>query len=102
MEGMACLVPQIVPDWSALGDWPRGGVCYVPCTSTSMNPGGINTIGGVVDRVLMIEALEKMYQDKDYRDSVAKAGFDLVSRAELQWTGVASKFDSLFRSLITL
>ena len=31
MEGMSCGVPQIVPDWSGLGEWARGAVEYVSC-----------------------------------------------------------------------
>lgn len=38
LEGMACGVPQVVPDWSALGDWPRDGAIKVPCSQHTVIP----------------------------------------------------------------
>jgi D-inositol-3-phosphate glycosyltransferase len=32
MEGMACGLPQIVPDWSALGEWAAPAAYLVPCS----------------------------------------------------------------------
>lgn len=99
-ESMACGIANIVPEWSALAEWPRGGVSYIPCTSIQVNPGGINTVGGIADKRLYVEELEHMYQDVDYRNSVAKAGFDLVNQPKFSWNAVANQFDQLFMKVL--
>src|SRR6185369_4451228 len=96
MESMACRVPNIVPEWSGLSEWARGGVAYVPCTSTHVHTGGLNTVGGIVDKDMFIAELEHMYQDATYRDTVAKAGYDLVRQDKYQWRTVAQQFDTVF------
>jgi glycosyltransferase involved in cell wall biosynthesis len=100
MEGMACRVPQIVPDWSALGEWPRGAVHYVECTSKGSHTGGINTIGGIADKIQFIEALERMYVNTDYRASIAEAGYKLVRQPQFTWSSVAARFDAVFKEVV--
>lgn len=97
MEGMACEIPQIVPEWSALAEWARGGVYYVPCTERMVHTGGINTIGGVVDRRMFIDALDRFYYDVHTRLQYAKAGFRLVRHPKYQWSTIAQAFDVVFR-----
>lgn len=63
LEGMACGVRQIVPDWAALGEWARGGAELIPCTSTAIGPPYLNIIGGVADETLFVEALDRVYKD---------------------------------------
>lgn len=63
MEGMACGTRQIVPAWSALGEWPDDPSCVkVPCTNLSVNLEGV--VGGIADKEQFIEALEAAYQRK--------------------------------------
>src|SRR4030042_4693883 len=50
MEGMACGVPQIVPDWSALGEWAREAALLVPCSTHAVTPNGVNVVGGAPDK----------------------------------------------------
>lgn len=99
MEGMACGVPQIVPRWSALGEWCEGAVHYVPCTATEMHIGGINTVGGVADKQLFMEALEKVYTDKAYRNELSAKGLELVRKPEYRWSSVASLFTRMFKEV---
>lgn len=100
MESMACAVPNIVPEWSGLGEWARGGVTYVPCTGESVHTGGLNTVGGIADKALFVEALNKMYYDQEYRDEIGKAGYELVSQKKFQWDSVATQFDRAFQSVL--
>lgn len=95
-ESMACRVPNIVPEWSALAEWARGGVAYVPCTSIQVNTGGLNTVGGVADKHAYMQELDKMYYDATYRNTVAKAGYDLVLQPRFSWNSVANTFDTVF------
>lgn len=105
-EGMACKTPQIVPDWSALGEWCRKedgspAVAYVPITSMQANTGGINTIGGIADRDMFIAELDKMYADPDYRASIGSAGYALVRQTKFTWSSVASQFDAVFKRVLS-
>lgn len=92
MEGMACGVPQIVPKWSALGEWTEDAVVQVPCAEIAVTPtmqrGGtrkINIIGGVMHRAGAITALDQLYRDAVLRKSLGRRGMELVSRPEYQW-----------------
>lgn len=100
MEGMACKVPQINPDWSALGEWTRGGALLVPCTTDGIHPGGINTIGGIVDRELLIDALEYLYKDTEARLELGISGFNLVKNPDFTWQSVAARFNTLFTGVL--
>ncbi len=99
MEGMACRVPQIMPRWSALGEWADGGAEFVECTATAAATGGLNTIGGIADKKQFVDALNKMYYDDMYRAKIAQAGYELVSQKKYTWPAVANQFDTVFRNL---
>ncbi len=92
MEGMACGVPQIVPDWAALGEWTGDGVWKIPCTSTSVTVDLINVIGGIADQEEMIEALDSLYLDEPKRFTLGKAGLERVLQPEFQWKTIAKRF----------
>lgn len=100
MEGMSCKIPQIVPDWSALGEWTEESVLKVPCTSTSVHTGGINTVGGIADKNLFVDALHKMYWNKEYRYSLGHMGYSLVTQDKYKWSSVAREFDLAFRKTL--
>lgn len=96
MEGMACGVPQIVPEWSALAEWPRGAVRLVPCTMRLMHTGGINTVGGIVDRDMFLRALDELYYQEHIRRQLREAGLALVQQPVFRWKNIAQRFHSLF------
>lgn len=105
MESMAAGIPNIVPDWSALGEWCRDEsgipvVEYVPVTSIYVNTGGINTIGGVADKNLYIAALEKLYTDEKYRLDLGKRGYQLVTQPCYNNSNVAARFNMVFKKLL--
>jgi glycosyltransferase involved in cell wall biosynthesis len=91
-EAMACGVPQIMPRYSALAEWPKGGVHYVDVTSHAMTPLRINTVGGVADKAQMIQALNRFWEDKDYRKQMADAGRALAIQPKYTWDAVADQF----------
>jgi len=88
MEGMACGIPQIVPKWSALGEWTEGAAAQVPCTSTIATHGNINTIGGVADRDRFIETLQTLYQDSEVRLKLGREGVARVQQARFRWENI--------------
>lgn len=101
MESMACGVPQIVPEYSALGEWPRGAVEYVPCTSieahSNYESGGL---GGIADKRAFIAALDRMHDNHARRLEFAAASLNLVQRPEFRWELIAAQFDAALREAI--
>lgn len=96
MEGMACGVPQIVPDSSALGEWALPAV-KVPCSRTLMHA-EINTTGMLVDEAPFVDALHSLYGDKARRQKLSAAGLALVRQDEFRWQNVAHRFHQILVS----
>ena len=98
MESMACGVPNIVPDWSALGEWiPDDCAVKVPCTSTIVTPTGINVVGGIPDEAEFVRALQRMYlnfqrDDLPLRDFYAKKAAELVAQDQFRWENIGQRF----------
>lgn len=88
LEGMACGVPQIVPDWAALGDWGKRGAWMVPCTTTVVGSPYVNVIGGVPDEKMFITALQKLYIDTRARKNNAQAALECAQQPCFQWSDV--------------
>jgi glycosyltransferase involved in cell wall biosynthesis len=92
---MACGVPAIVPDWSALGEWTEDAAVKVPCTSTALTA-PLNhfpyTIGGVPDREATIVALQSLYESVELRAEHTARGLALTARPEYQWANVGVAF----------
>lgn len=93
MEGMACGIPQIVPDSSALAEWALPAV-KIPCSRLLLNP-QINTTGALVDHEPFVAALHELYRDKAARARLSTQGVDHVSRGEFDWRGIARQFHAL-------
>lgn len=103
-ESMACGVPQIVPEWSALNEWCRfddgsPAVLFVPCTTTLANTGGINTIGGVADEAVFVKNLNDLYNNEQLRKDFGKAAFNLITQPKFNWDSISKEFLRIFKSL---
>lgn len=101
LEGMACGVPQIVPDWAALGEWARGAVRYVP-----VHPGECNFgyksfgIGAAPDREAFVEALLDAWRRPEARQALAAAGMELAAEPRFRWGEIAKQFDACLNRVI--
>jgi glycosyltransferase involved in cell wall biosynthesis len=95
MEGMACGIPQIVPQSSALAEWAKPAV-KIPCSRVLMHP-EVNTTGALVDHEPFVAALKSLHQSKALRDRLAADGLAMVHEKQFQWSDVAGKFASLLR-----
>jgi glycosyltransferase involved in cell wall biosynthesis len=93
MEGMACGIPQIVPDASALGEWAAPAV-KIPCSRTLFHP-EINTTGALVDEAPFVAALQWLYQSKATRSRLAAQGLEHVRSEAFRWDTVAGQFHDL-------
>lgn len=87
MEGMACGVPQLVPQWSALAEWATAAV-QIQCTSTAVTPQGPNVIGGIADRREYCAAIDRLYRSADLRAQRADAGLRLVRQPQYRWPAI--------------
>jgi glycosyltransferase involved in cell wall biosynthesis len=89
MEGMACGVPQIAGDWSALGEWAKDAAHLVLCTTIAVTPNKINVIGGIPDKSMFIFALQEMYSKPELREKYIERGFELVGNPAYRWENIA-------------
>ncbi len=94
-EGAACRIAQILPEYSALGEWMSGAAWFVPCTSYAVTPQGINTIGGIPDRQKTVEAIEFMRQNPTDRDGWAAKAFARATESRFSWDEVGRAFHGI-------
>ena len=85
MKGMACGVPQIVPDWSALGEWAAPAARMVPCSEIEVVSGHMNMVGGVPDRRAFVNAVIDVAGDEFEREEMTERGLDLVRQKRFRW-----------------
>lgn len=92
MEGMASGVPQIFPDFAALGEWAKPAGIAVPCVSYACTPNQINVIGGVVDINGVVDALHLLYKDPGTRAHYGSAGVELTLQDRFRWENIGHQF----------
>ncbi len=101
IEGMACGIPNIIPDWAALGEWPRGQGCRViPCTSTWCFPGGVNTVGGLPDRDRFVQAMIELYGDAEVRAQLGREARKRSTGPEFDWDNITDQFVEVFKEVV--
>ena len=96
MEGMATRIPQIVPHWSALSEWPNGGVVSLPVADYQTSYNSVNTLGATPRIESYVEALHLLYTEKEKRAEVAEAGYKIVCEPQYTWNSIAQKFHETF------
>jgi glycosyltransferase involved in cell wall biosynthesis len=101
MEGMACGVPQIVPDYAALGEWPREAVHYVPATLPYVTCRGLNSIGMAPDATSVVDAIDRLADERDYAADLGRRGRRLVAEARFDQDALARQLDTLFRGVVS-
>jgi glycosyltransferase involved in cell wall biosynthesis len=100
-EGMACGIPQIVPEWAALGEWAKGYAVTVPCTSTAATIGRANAIGGIPDEAIFVQRLRNLYGNRAMRIAVAEKCLECVAQPQYRWEAVGRGFaDALDAELV--
>lgn len=102
LEGMACGVPLIAGDWSALGEWAAPAAELIPCTSQAVTIGSINVIGGVPDREEFIQAIERVYSDAQLRYDRKEAGLRLACHPNFSWPVICENFSKVLDQLLEL
>jgi D-inositol-3-phosphate glycosyltransferase len=96
MEAMACGVPALVPNYSALTEWPNGAVEYVKVHDTPwMNINNIDTHHKFIDVDDAVEKLEYLYQNKERRDELGKLAVKHVTQKKFMWKEIAAQFNTI-------
>lgn len=96
MEAMACGVPCVVPEWSALADWARDAAVFSPCGDIAgtinsfapMSGAKIAVLGGVPNKADNVAALDSLYRDADFYGNVRARSLALVNRSEFRWPAI--------------
>jgi D-inositol-3-phosphate glycosyltransferase len=99
IEGMACGIPQIFPNWSALGEWAADAGIAVKCSTFAATVGGPNVIGGIVDREAMFDALDLVYTKPSYRDLLSKKGLSLAEEERYRWSNIGQAWDQTLNEI---
>jgi glycosyltransferase involved in cell wall biosynthesis len=100
LESMACGIPQIAPNFAALGEWPKGAVHYVDIAHWDTTPDGINTIHGVPSEEGLIQAFEKLYRDAEYRKELGQKALARATDPEFNWDNLADRLHNALLGII--
>ena len=100
-EAMACGIPSIAPNFSALSEWPKGAIHYVDVDETPwMNTNDIDTEHRFMNVASAVEALEYIYQQTEYRKELGIKGRKHMEQKCFNWREIAKHFDSVFKSVL--
>jgi D-inositol-3-phosphate glycosyltransferase len=100
MEGMACGVPQILPNWSALGEWTYPAARLVRCSTYACTPFNINAVGGIMDGQECLKALDELYQQPSLRRRLSMESVALVERPEFRWENIGRQFHDVVTGVL--
>lgn len=99
-ESMAVGCPQIVSGHSALQELVEGHGGYaIKNAAWLMNPGGINTWGGVSDVTDIAEKLELLYSNPTLCATLGEEGYRFITQEQFTWDYNASKFIDIFKKV---
>lgn len=99
LEGMASGIPQLVPDWSALGEWPGDAAVKVPCSHIVHTHNLVNAMGGVPGRKRWIQELDRLYRDDEWRGEMSRRGIAKAAEDRFDWREAGSSFVELAESV---
>lgn len=95
LEGMACGVPQLIPDFAALAEWPGDAAYRVPVSQPIVMSSCTNLVEWVVDYRAMAEAMCTLYDSPASRQGYRARGLALVQQPQFRWDGLADQFHSI-------
>jgi len=99
-EGMASGVANTVPEYSALGEWARGGVQFYDIADTAINIGLVNTIWGIPDYQQLGGYMRFMQQSAGARADLAVRGLAHIQQPHFTWDAVGKQMDEALREVV--
>lgn len=101
IEGMSCGVPQIVPQYAALGEWACAGAYMVPVSNEKITHSVVNTIGAIPEKNAFINAIDRFYKNPEMRKAYSKKALNLATSPEFEWKNIAERFNACIKETIT-
>lgn len=99
-EAMACGRPPIVPRWSALEELLDGHGTLVPCTSTNVSEPYVGVVGGVADEEMFVQALDRLYVDREHYQRMRQAALHCVSQPRYGWSAIGNEYVALLAQVM--
>ena len=92
-EAMAAGVPVILPNHSALAEWPEGNAHYMDVYPfPSLTDRGLNTIHHVTEMESAVASLHKLFIDEEYRKTLGAKGMKHINQEKFKWPVIAQQF----------
>ena len=98
-EHAATKAAQIVPRHTSLEELWQGAAEFVEPATTLTNPGNL-TDAHIVTPQSVASALQRLYEDREYRESLGEAGYRNATRPELNWNTVTAQWKRLFGEVV--
>ena len=98
-EHAATRAAQIVPHHTSLADLWEGAAEFVEPVMKLTYPGNL-THAHIVTPEGVAAALQRLYEDRAYREALAEAGYRNATRPELNWNTIAARWRRLFEELL--
>jgi D-inositol-3-phosphate glycosyltransferase len=99
-EHAATRTAQIVPRHTSLAELWAGAAEFVEPTTTLTYPGNL-TVGHIVSPEGVAAALQRVYENADYRAELAEKGYRNATRPEFNWSSIAARWRQCFDEVIT-
>jgi len=99
-EHAATRAAQIVPRHTSLTDLWQGAAEFVEPVTKLTYPGNL-TDGHYVAAGGVAAALERLYRDREYRQTLAEGAYRNATRSEFNWNRIASRWKQLFLEVAT-
>jgi D-inositol-3-phosphate glycosyltransferase len=99
-EHAATRAAQIVPRHTSLADLWQGAAEFVEPVMKLTYPGNL-TEGHIVTPFGVAAALQRLYDDRQHRNSLAEAAYRNATRPELNWNSIAQQWGRLFDDTIS-
>ena len=98
-EHAATRVAQIVPRHTSLADLWEGAAEFIEPVMKLTYPGNL-THAHIVTPEGVAAALQRLYEDRAYREALAEAAYRNATRPELNWNTIAAQWQRLFDELL--
>jgi D-inositol-3-phosphate glycosyltransferase len=98
-EHAATKAAQIVPRHTSLAELWDGAAEFVEPTTKLTYPGNL-TEGHIVTSHGVAGALQRLYEDHEYRDELAEACYRNATRPALNWNSIAARWKRLFTEVV--
>lgn len=97
-EHAATRAAQIIPRHTSLAQLWAESAEFIDPVMTLTYPGNL-TEAHIVTPEGVAASLQRLYEDRDYRDSLAEAAYRNATRPELSWSSIAAQWKRLFNEV---